>query len=93
MLSDAHETSNGALIIRRVTTEDAGVYKCIATGAYSITEGELELFVIGLSFSLFYLSSFTVTVAAKDKIITVQNNRTIYLSNLTRGTCKFLIPF
>jgi len=49
-----HVTHDGTLIINQVSAEDAGVYECIATGAYRTTRSRMELFILGSYFSGYY---------------------------------------
>ena len=42
-----HVTHDGTLIINRVSEEDAGVYECIAIGAYRTIRSRMELFILG----------------------------------------------
>ena len=55
-----HVTHDGTLIINQVSAEDAGVYECIATGAYRTTRSRMELFILGLAGSSPFVSCFAV---------------------------------
>ena len=43
-----HVVHDGTLIINQVSLEDAGVYECIARGAYRTTRSRMELVILGL---------------------------------------------
>jgi len=42
-----HVTHDGTLIINQVSAQDAGVYECVAIGAYRTTRSRMELFILG----------------------------------------------
>jgi len=48
-----HVAHDGTLIINQVSAEDAGVYECIAVGAYRTTRSRMELFILGSFFYVF----------------------------------------